>query len=596
MNLGTIRRQTLLSWLFVGALAILSLVLVVLQYHWTGDISRAERDRLHSTLEASLRRLSQEFNVELTAACLALLPDRPGLGEADSASEYAERYSQWLEGTHHTTLFRRVGLLRLEHGDLALRMFTPESGSFDEAPWPQAWDNIRREVAARVMQGPGRGPALWRAIEDSQNLIVIPHLLLREDRRRRGPPRELEWLIVEVNVDYVRTAILPQLLQRHLGTPGSLDYQAAIVMADDPSVLLYETPDSDLRTLAQADASVRLFDVRMDLALRRTAGFRGIPPLDRGPGFRAGRRPSPPGEMPAERGRWLLLVRHRAGSLDAVVAKARARNLAVSTGVVLLILAAAVALVRFSRRAQQLADLQMEFVAGVSHELRTPLTVMRTAGHNLQGRVSGDPPRVQEYGALIEDEAEKLSGIVERVLRFANINAGRAIERKQPVLVESVLEEALEAERRLVSQAGCRVEKRVEDGLAPVMGDATALKHAFQNLIANAAKYGKEGGWIGVFASMREMPEPGIEIRIADHGPGIPPEEVTQIFDPFFRGKKAVAGQVHGTGLGLSLARRIIEAHDGTISVRSNSEGAEFVITLPAGVKRGQNELENTTG
>jgi len=85
-------------------------------------------------------------------------------------------------------------------------------------------------------------------------------------------------------------------------------------------------------------------------------------------------------------GRWLLSVRHRTGSLEALVQQTRRRNLAVTGAILLLMLAASGALLQFSRRAQRLAELQMEFVAGVSHELRTPLSVIRTAAHNLRVR------------------------------------------------------------------------------------------------------------------------------------------------------------------------------------------------------------------
>ena len=102
----------------------------------------------------------------------------------------------------------------------------------------------------------------------------------------------------------------------------------------------------------------------------------------------------------------------------------------------LLMLAAAGALVQFSRRAQRLAELQMEFVAGVSHELRTPLSVIRTAAHNLGGRIISTPSQVQRYGALIEEESEKLTGIIDRVLLFANAKAGRVIQAREIVDVE----------------------------------------------------------------------------------------------------------------------------------------------------------------
>jgi signal transduction histidine kinase len=289
-------------------------------------------------------------------------------------------------------------------------------------------------------------------------------------------------------------------------------------------------------------------------------------------------------------------VRHHAGSLDAVVEKARTRNLVVTTSILLLMLAALWALVRYTRRAQQLAELQMEFVAGVSHELRTPLSVMKTAGHNLQGRVSNDPSRVQRYGALIQEQSEKLGAIVEQILRFANAQADRVIGAKEPVSVESVIQDAINADRQVLEESHCVVERKIEPDLPMILADPNSLKHAVQNLVSNAAKYGKGGNWIGITAAFHKNGGgPEVEIRIADHGPGIPSDELNQIFEPFYRGKKAIEDQVHGTGLGLSLAKRIVEAHRGTLTVESEEgKGTEFIVRIPAAIVEQENELANS--
>ena len=112
-----------------------------------------------------------------------------------------------------------------------------------------------------------------------------------------------------------------------------------------------------------------------------------------------------------------MFVRYRAGSLEAVVAQARWRNLAVTAGVLLLMMASVGALITYTRRAQRLADLQMDFVAGISHELRTPLTVIHTAAYNLRGKLAANPAQVERYGLLIQQESGRLKLLVEQVLR-----------------------------------------------------------------------------------------------------------------------------------------------------------------------------------
>jgi signal transduction histidine kinase len=254
-------------------------------------------------------------------------------------------------------------------------------------------------------------------------------------------------------------------------------------------------------------------------------------------------------------------------------------------------------LVRFTRRAQQLAHLQMNFVAGVSHELRTPLTVIRTAAFNLRGRMSHNAEQVERYGALIQSESERLEALVEQVLQFASMNAGHVIRAREPVALEHIIEDSLRTSRVAIEGSHLQVERRIEGGLPLVLADETALRHAMQNLIDNAVKYGIEGSnWIGLFASLvKDGDGSAVEIRVADRGPGIPADEQDQVFEPFFRGRRAIQDQVHGTGLGLNLVKQIIEAHGGSIHVKSHPmEGTEFIVRIPAAPPELQDEFANT--
>ena len=294
--------------------------------------------------------------------------------------------------------------------------------------------------------------------------------------------------------------------------------------------------------------------------------------------------PDPMPHGPPPDGRWVMYVRHRAGSLEAVVSQARMFQLGVTGGVLLLMIAAVAALIRYTRRAQQLAELQMEFVAGVSHELRTPLTVIHTAAYNLRGKLASNPPQVERYGALIQQESGRLKELVENVLQFSSAKAGRVIQDREPLSVESVIEQAVESSKSAIAGAQCVVEKSIAPDLPPILGDPVALRQALANLVGNAAKYGAaENHWIGIFANpVGENGNRAVEICVADHGPGIPADEQAQIFDPFFRGARAVQDQVHGTGLGLSLVKKIVEAHGGSIRVKSApAKGAEFIVTIP---------------
>jgi signal transduction histidine kinase len=280
-------------------------------------------------------------------------------------------------------------------------------------------------------------------------------------------------------------------------------------------------------------------------------------------------------------GAWQVLLKHRAGSLEAAVERVRRRNLLMSFGM-LALLAVSVGLVLVSaRRAERLASQQMDFVATVSHELRTPLAVIRSAGQNLAAGVVQDPKR---YGDLIENEGRRLTDMVEQTLALAGLSGERKPVSQQPVDAGDIARAVLASPETTSRADGVQIDLRVAAELPLVLADEMLLRRGVQNLVGNALKYGAEGGWLGVAVDASGSRR-GREVRItvSDRGPGVAAEDLPHIFDPFYRGRRAVADQVQGNGLGLHLVRRIAEAHGGKVSVRTApGEGAAFTIHIPA--------------
>jgi signal transduction histidine kinase len=559
------------SWLYMAALFVLCGVLGVLQYQWVGEFSVGVGERARTALTTNLARLSQDFNSEILTAMLAVVP----LGVEDAESAKAGLVRRFGEAKE-TRVFRRLGLAIPEGDKAALLLIDRATGRLDPADWPEAWESIRERIEYRLAS-PGAGPP-GSGPGASDDLVFEAPLFEPGPDHRRGPGRgpgwppgpgrgfgrrELAWVVFELNPDHIRDAMLPEIVQRHLDTS---EYLVEVVARSNPDAVLWASDEKAGRVAKGADASAGLFDARLT----------PFPEGGRGRGGRGG----PPGRG-RDGGRWVAFVRHRAGSLDAVVAQTRWRNLGVTGGVLLLLIATVMALFRYMRNAQQLAHMQMDFVAGVSHELRTPLTAIYTAGHNLRGHVAQNPAQVERYGAMIQQESGRLRDLVEQALRFASANAGRVIQTPTPMAVAGLIEESVESSRCAMQSAGFTVEKRIEEGLPEILADPLALKHALQNLLANAVKYGAaDDPWIGVFASATKD---GVEIRVADRGPGIPVDEQKHIFDAFYRGRRAVQDQIHGAGLGLNLVKKIVEAHGGSIRVKSTpGEGAEFVVRIPA--------------
>ena len=587
MDLAKLGPRTLLSWFSMTLLVALVCALAVLQYRWIGEISQVERKKLQEQLQANLNKLSRDFNSELDNVRV-LVPTDAEVTEAGREQAYANRYTSSKASTLHPELFTRIAIAWEANGQPVLRVLDPGSGTFVPADWPEDWSAMREWIAGggRASGGGPRGGGAGRGAPADGTLIELPRFIDQGAGPGRGSERrgEQDWLLAEVDPVYAGTVILPELLARDLGPDFKTDYRVETVARNNPSKLIYSSdPQQDRRIFGDADASITLLDI--------SAG------TGRGPGPRSrGKQFGEAGD--SGRGRWQLSVQHRSGSLEAVVALQRRRNLGVSAAILLLLLASAASLLRYSRQAQRLAEVEMEFVAGVSHELRTPLTVIRTAAYNLRGKIITNPTQVERYGALIQQESEKLTAIVEQVLWFASARAGQVIRERRPVVVESLVENSLQSSKGILDEAQYQVELQIEPGMPVVVGDSMALQHALQNLISNAVKYGSAGGrWIGISARATAGRDgSGIEIRVSDRGPGIPPDEQRHLFDAFFRGNKAVRDQIHGTGLGLNLVKRIVEAHGGTVTLESEpGAGTSFIVRLPTSSAKGQDELAHST-
>jgi len=608
-----IRQRAWLPWLGVGLLTVLCGVLAFLQYRWIGEVAGAEKSRLHEDLQSRLNLLRRNFDDQIGNSCYAFVPPNSAIEKLGREEAYLEQYRRAVES--HGQVIARVALAVPRGESVDLLMVDTNLGRFVPADWPADWRGMQGHVSSRWRGGPFDTHGTENtALVELPRFGVESSSEVRSGRLGELPRmREQEWLILQLNLAYIRDTILPGMIQRYLGDSGKLDYDAKVVVSGSPWEEIYQTPGSD--RITAADAAVTLLDIRrgMPIPQPRDSGtppsrrLTMLPPPNRG----EPRMAPPPRNVPAPsrmqailvvgqpgdpgRGAWLLTVHHHAGSLEAIVAQARRRNIALSGGILLLILAAVVLLMRLSRQQQQVAEIQMNFVAGVSHELRTPLTVIRTAAYNLRGKLAQSPDHVERYGKLIQDESEKLGALVEQVLRYGNTNAGRVIQERTPVAVGELIEDSLRSSQAAIEGAGVVIEKRVAPDLPMVLADAVAMKHAIQNLLDNALKYGTDGNhWIGVFASV-DTGGPAVEIRVADRGKGIPREERQHIFDPFYRGRSATRDQVHGTGLGLNLVKKIVEAHGGAIQVTSEPEqGTEFIIRIPAAPPEIQNELAHS--
>ena len=633
-----------------AAVLVLLPALAWLQYSWLEQIADADRDRRERTLQTAASQFAQEFDGELSKAVSGLQLES-SMVEQEAWSSYASRYQAWTETAIAPQIVKGVYFidgpeLHAHRGAAGLppsapaaevpqlRVWNVHTRTFETTTWPPELQNVRmrfttgerrieiQAVPGGAPGGRGRGerPERFERLilsapsGDEQSIVApIMHFAPSARTSRDGPPpppdvRLLGFTILRLDLKALGNDVLPELVRRHLfDDRGHSDYLIAVVSRDNPAQVIYESSEGAAAlATAQPDASTMLLGARLGPMLfvargdgRR--GGRGGEPLrsrgredhvvvnvfeERRGGSTVASRVMNPNE-----GHWRLVAKHRAGSLEAAVSTARTRNFVLSSGILALLGAAIGLIVVSARRADHLARQQLEFVAAVSHELRTPVSVISAAAGNLADGVVDEPARVKIYGATIQGEARRLTETVERVLQLAGIAAGRASSARVAMPVSTLIDDAVNASRHEIEQAGATLEVVIApellnlptdpSGVQRVVGDAAALRSALLNLISNAVKYGGEARWVRVSAAA--LKHHATRITVEDRGLGISAEDRKHIFEPFYRGREAVSRQIHGSGLGLHLVRRIIEAHGGTVSVQSEpGRGSTFTIDLPA--------------
>lgn len=591
--------------LLVGGALLLLPILALLQYRWIGQVSDAERERGERSLRRATRQMAHDVDVELARILLGLVLDGDSLLRSDW-SDYAERYAVWRTASAAPALVRDVLLVDGDGAQLRLRRWDPATRTFVAADWPADLAGHRgqfeRELAAwraDPPDGPVRPTNLLSPAGDAIVAPVAPRAMPGDADRMVTFEPVFGYTLIRLDMSFVRTEWLPELVERYFHQAVSDDYRVAIVERHAPTEVVYGVNTGEVaELLAQADADELLFGIRPDAMRRaaeslRRAGSRGG---ERHRFVLTQRRPagdSPEGSRSAEPSmQWRLVARHRAGSLEAAVTEARTRNLLLSFGILLLMAGTVAVLAVTTRRARRLARQQIEFVAAVSHELRTPVSVIAAAGDNLATGIVSDPGRVKQYGARIQTESRRLGETVERVLLYAGIEAGRGVAHRAPVAVEPLLGEVLSAAAASIAETDATVELDVAAGLPPILADAAALRACLLNLLANAIKYGGADRWVKISARERSGPA-GREVRIAvaDHGLGITPAELAHVFEPFYRGREAQARQIQGNGLGLAIVKGIVQAHGGRITVQSRAgQGSTFVLHLP--IAKGEQALD----
>jgi signal transduction histidine kinase len=595
-------------------MAALLAVVAFLQYRSTTQIVEATEARIGGSLESLLIDWHLDFYRRFSSICVSLQVG-PDSGAFDDWSIFRDRYAQWRHATETPKLVKslyiwetsqktapRLLSLNEESGPprvaVPLASFEPllsrlraRSGNLHSGL--RAWqandfDHPHGNPSSRYLPLESDPLTGWQF---EQNIPAIVHPIVHHKLPMRvdepSSPDAIDWIIIVLDQHTIQTQIFPDLAVRHFGPSTNADYAIAVTTIGNPNRILYDSsPEAEGTRIEESDAAMNIF---------------GPPPASIENNFweavqnanaikvKNWHHFSGPIWFPVIHysnldDPWMLILTHRKGHLEDLVARVRRINL-LTNSVVLLMLAAGIVLVVIAGlRAQEYARLQMDFVASVSHELRTPLTAIYAAGENLADGVVEKKSRLQNYGSIITAQARQLINLVDQILTFASTRRGENHYEMQPLEVARVIALALQNTQATIRAAGFAVEVDIAPDLPPVNGDQNALASCIQNLLANAVKYGGKSRWVRISAQLAKGNKSReIEIRVEDHGIGIAPSELTDIFKPFYRSSQVKAAQIHGTGLGLSVTKEMTEAMGGRISAKSSlGAGTTFSLRLPS--------------
>jgi signal transduction histidine kinase len=604
----------------VSGIVVLFSAVALIQYRWNLQIRRATEVRLGANLESVMVKWHLNLYREFSTICIALEVG-PDSGAQNHWNDYLRRYEAWRSaaiGTgsveniysnpdivsdiyiYETSRVAAARLVRLDPDadridnsaapaqldDLLARLKT-KSGNLrlalsawmrDDSSQMTSSENDSEPTAARNSQR--RAITGWQFEE---SIPAIVHPILHNTNSRVNSKSRVDWLVVVLNRDAIMRRVFPELTQRYFESNHGLEYKLAVVVVGKASHLLYSSDrDFGIQEVGGSDSVMNVFGPPPE----STEGsfwqvMKGRESL-RGEEWRSFSGPVwfPVFQQTSDPRHWELFLKHRTGSLEGTVTKVWHANLLIGSVMLAMLASSLLLVIIAAQRVRALAVMRLDFVTSISHELRTPLAGILASGQNLCDGFARDP---SQYGALITAQTRQLIGLVDQILLFASTHDGKTQYCLTAVSVADVFEHLRKTTFAVLGAAGFDVECRLEENLRPVLADQEALSRCLRSLIENAAKYSGGNRWICLSAEADESghDHTGIRIVVVDHGIGIDHSDLQHIFEPFYRTSAAVAAQIHGSGLGLSIANHIVRGMGGRLSVSSEvGRGSAFTLHL----------------
>ena len=616
-----------------------------LQFRWMSHSKHSQQlsaqESLHKSVSQAIEDL--EFKVWLLLGVFRSDP----LSERDAPVEYyTTRLYMWHELSQHGPAVERLLVYDTRAGDSdrlsELELFAG-SNRLNPAPWEADLVQARRYIQRHGFP-PGRGvksrwTATWMFHPGAMVLMrpIVAHV--PSSRRRVDWPAVIGYLMLKLDLDYIRERLIPDTLDDRFGTgprayayridvaldgkplfrwvpiedsgPEALDrppvsYSHTLLNGDDPSIHPGPPDEDGPLLLSQARIPVDMVPLgvaqrvwvhtitdpwRLDLGTISVPPSIWSHPLGRGiKGTHLAQRLRLSSGLPRlfvigdEKHRLALEARHPGIPLtEAIDQEHRFLLTVVGIGFLLLVGAAVIVTLTTSSVART-AELRTDAATSLAHQLLTPITAVSSLGDNIARGMLGSGEKAIEYGGLIHRYGQRLQTIVDRAMQMSAMNT---FERRYDLTtldVSKVAEDALDDLCFLIEDAGFTAESELARDLPKVRADVEALRQAIADLIGNAVKYGLPGRWLKVETALgfagrgRE-----VLVRVHDRGPGIPARDATRIFEPYYRIDNRISKSRPGAGLGLKMVVEMVKGMGGRVTLETEEgRGSVFTIHLPA--------------
>lgn len=624
---------------FLGIMIIALIALAVLQYHWLGSVSDAEKKRLEENLEASTENFVSDLNKDFSALNQAFKIQVTNTDlDSDIDAMIGSSYLNWVSSTNYPQLIDSVYFVKNVHTEVpSIKLFKTDPVSLTEIPnsgkvkkWLSKKTNSdkHRSSSFNLLSTPDFGdPTFIMVPLQLLDLVTLENESLgRNLKVNLNIDQTDDIILLQLDDSIIKNKVIPDIARTYFSDSFSDQYHISIIkeVNEDSSKVYFSTTGNesvkeadfkkDLRSIDFSSVFVIQSQTNLDADKRLFKDLDSLSSkiesvnINNGTNRKAFKMTTESSQMrfnttirdsaftiqsdttintsfeaDFSTAGWQFWLSFKEGSLDTFVNKTKNRNLAVSFGI-LLILGFCVGMIfMFSKRSQDLAQKQMLFVAGVSHELRTPLTVIRSAAENLNEGIVQNEERKKEYARLMLKEGRRLSDMVDQIMEFSGIQSGKKVYQFSDFEIKKFVE-VINAEcRTLLEEQEMTLEYSIHTSVDTIFADRDALLLAVGNLIQNAVKFSNGSKLISLkIDELEYQSENAVRFQVIDHGVGIPEEEQKKIFEPFFRGTQSVEDQVKGNGIGLSLVQKVALAHKGEVTLRSKpGKGSVFSLIIP---------------